>query len=239
MIQNIDNTNILYALCILVGILYLKKIILILFYVFSALDAIKYRHRNLLTRAIGVCYTILNSWIFRGGGKRALVIEIGTLPSVLLRRELYRGLGARIGKNVVFHYKTEIREPQFLTVGEGCIIGDNAILDARRGLTLGKHVNINSNTSIYTEQHDHRDPEFLCFEGKDLSVRIEDRVYLGCNVVVLPGVTIGEGAVCCAGCVVTKDVPPYTVVAGIPAKKVGERSQNLTYEFKGKACWFY
>lgn len=239
MIANLDSQTVLYILCTLVGLLYLKHILLIVFYIFSALDAIKYRHRNLLTRAIGVCYTILNSWIFRGGGKRALVIEIGTIPSVLFRRELYRGLGARIGKNVVFHYKTEIREPQFLTVGEGCIIGDNTILDARRGLTLGKHVNINSNTSIYTEQHDHRDPYFRCFEGQDLSVTIHDRVYLGANVIVLPGVTIGEGAVCCAGCVVTKDVEPYTVVAGIPAKKVGERPRDQRYEFKGKACWFY
>ncbi len=239
MMNSLDNTTMIYILCALVALLYLKYVILTAFYIFSALDAIKHRHRNLLTRTIGVCYTILNSWIFRGGGKRALVIKIGTLPSVLLRRELYRGLGAKIGKNVVFHYKTEIREPQFLTVGEGCIIGDNTILDARRGLTLGKHVNINSNTSIYTEQHDHRDPKFGCFDGEDLSVRIEDRVWLGANVIVLPRVTIGEGAVCCAGCVVTKDVEPYTVVAGIPAKKVGERPRNQTYEFKGKACWFY
>ena len=56
-----------------------------------------------------------------------------------------------------------------------------------------------------------------------MSVEIDDRVWVGSNVIVLPGVHIGEGAVCCAGCVVTKDIPPYTVVAGIPAKKVGER----------------
>lgn len=229
----------LYMLCVLVALLYLKHVLFVVYYIFSALDAIKYRHRNLVTRGIGLFYTMLESWVFRGGGKRAMLVYIGTIPSVLLRRELYRGLGARIGKNVVFHYKTEIRDPHRLIVGDGCIIGDNTILDARYGLTLGKNVNINSNTSIYSVQHDHRDPEFGCFEGKDLSVKIEDRVYLGCNVIVLPGVTIGEGAVCCAGCVVTKDVPPYTVVAGIPAKKVGERPQNLTYEFKGKACWFY
>ena len=51
--------------------------------------------------------------------------------------------------------------------------------------------------------------------------------------------TIGEGAVCCAGCVVTKDVEPYAVVAGIPAKKVGERPKCLVYEFDGVACHFY
>lgn len=76
-------------------------------------------------------------------------------------------------------------------------------------------------------------------EIKKMSVEIDDRVWLGSNVIVLPGVHIGEGAVCCAGCVVTKDVLPYSVVAGIPAKKVGERPKVLKYEFNGKTCAFY
>ncbi len=72
-----------------------------------------------------------------------------------------------------------------------------------------------------------------------MDVKIEDRVWLGSNIVVLPGVTIEEGAVCGVGCVVTKDVLPYTVVTGIPAKKVSERPQVLTYEFKGNMTGFY
>ena len=52
-------------------------------------------------------------------------------------------------------------------------------------------------------------------------------------------VNIGEVAVCCAGCVVTKDVEPYSVVAGIPAKKVNERPRDLRYEFKGRAKRLY
>ena len=95
-------------------------------------------------------------------------------------------------------------------------------MDARSGLTFGRNVNLSSNVSIYTLQHDHRDPYSRCNEHlRKMSVEIDDRVWLGSNVIVLPGVHIGEGAVCCAGCVVTKDIPPYTVVAGIPAKKVG------------------
>ena len=124
--------------------------------------------------------------------------------------------------------------------GGGTIIGDNVILDARKGLTIGKNVNFSSNASVYTLQHNHRSPTFSCdFGDKKMSVEIGDRAWLGSNVVVLPGVTIGEGAVCCAGCVVTKDVEPYAVVAGIPAKKVGERPQVLTYEFTGKVDWIY
>ncbi|MDT3386942.1 MAG: acyltransferase [Bacteroidota bacterium] len=100
---------------------------------------------------------------------------------------------------------------------------------------MGKNVNLSSNVRIYTLQHDHRDPDFSCtnFHAK---VTIDDRVWLGSNVIVLPGVHIGEGAVCCAGCVVTKDVEPYAVVAGIPAKKVNERPRNLRYNFISKSC---
>ncbi len=163
------------------------------------------------------------------------------IPSCHIRKLLYKALGANIDKNVVFHYKTEIRSPEKLYVGSGSIIGDNAILDARSKLIIGKNVNLSSNVSIYTLQHDHRDPYFYTPnpEEKNMSVKIEDRVWLGCNVIVLPGVTIGEGAVCCAGCVVTKNVEPYSVVAGIPARKVGERPRNLKYQFNGKSCRFY
>ena len=89
--------------------------------------------------------------------------------------------------------------------------------------------------SIWTLQHDHRNPFFKC-KPSGGKVVIGDRVWIGCGVIVLPGVTIGEGAVCCAGSVVNKDVSPYSVVAGIPAKKVNERPHDLLYKFDGKAC---
>lgn len=151
---------------------------------------------------------------------------------------LYKGLGAHIASKVIFHFRTEIRSPWLLHIGQGTIIGDNAILDARQGLTIGRNVNLSSNVSIYTLQHNHRDPDFHCPDPKrrKMSVEIDDRVWLGSNVIVLPGVHIGEGAVCCAGCVVTKNIEPYSVVAGIPAKKVGERPKVLKYEFDGKSC---
>ena len=73
-----------------------------------------------------------------------------------------------------------------------------------------------------------------------IETRIGNRVWLGSNVVVLPGVTIGEGAVCCASAVITKDVAPYSVVAGIPAKEVNQRPEELHYVFKSKdSCRLY
>lgn len=67
-----------------------------------------------------------------------------------------------MGKNVTIHFRTEMRCPERLTLDDGTIIGDNAILDARRGLTMGRNVNLSSNVSIYVLQHDHRDPNFDC-----------------------------------------------------------------------------
>lgn len=178
-------------------------------------------------------------YILRYGGYRFVIFNISEIPSTHIRKLLYKGLGAQIDKNVVFHFKTEIRAAHNLKIGKGTIIGDNALLDARSKLTIGKNVNLSSNVSIYTLQHNYRSEYFGCEFDKDLSVTIDDRVWLGSNIIVLPGVHIGEGAVCCAGCVVTKDVEPYTVVAGIPAKKIAIRPSNISYEFKGKSCRLY
>ena len=78
----------------------------------------------------------------------------------------------------------------------------------------------------------------LTLEGAG-SAGISNRVWLGSNVTVLDSVTIGGEAVVCAGAVVTKDVEPFTVVAGIPAKKIGERSHDLRYEVDGSRMLFY
>lgn len=214
------------------------KWLLFVLYPFMVIDGHN-RHRSFVGKLLASPYLVCER-IARGGVIRYFILSVGYIPSNHIRKWLYMGLGVKIGKNVVMHYKTEIRSPRKLILGKGTIIGDNAILDARCGLVMGNNVNLSSNVSIYTLQHDHRDPYFRCNEGrKKMSVEIEDRAWIGSNVTVLPGVHIGEGAVCCAGCVVTKDVLPYTVVAGIPAKKVGERPRVLKYEFDGKSCAFY
>lgn len=141
-------------------------------------------------------------------------------------------------KETVIYYGLEFRDGKKLKIGSS-IIGDKALLDSRNGIEIKDNVNISSNVSIYTEQHDHRDPEFKCNSDESFKVVIDDRAWIGPNVIILPGVHIGEGAVVAVGAVVTKSVPPYTIVAGIPAKKIGDRNKNLTYVFDGKHSWFY
>ena len=158
-------------LLILVLLLYLKWILIIIFFPFQIINGYRKRKDDHSILMLLLCAPYL-AWeaIFRGGWQRYMLFQVGTIPSNHVRKYIY------------------------------------ALLDARRGLTLGNNVNLSSNVSIYTEQHDHRDPYFRCTHPETKAVKIEDRVWLGSNVVVLPGVTIGEGAVCCAGCVVTKDV---------------------------------
>lgn len=135
--------------------------------------------------------------------------------------------------DTIIYYGAEIRNPYGLHIGKGSIIGDRAILDARNGINIGNNVNLSSNVSIWSEQHDHRDPLFRNSQKKKI-INIGDRVWIGPNTIILHSVNIGEGAVVAAGAVVTKDVPPYTIVGGVPAKIIGERNHDLRYSFEGQ-----
>ncbi|WP_461453691.1 acyltransferase [Mucilaginibacter sp.] len=95
------------------------------------------------------------------------------------------------------------------------------------GLTIGNNVNISTQVVIWTLHHDYNSPDFA---QAGSPVIIEDYVWLCSRAIILPGVTIGEGAVVAAGAVVTKNVEPYTVVGGVPAKYIAKRNTNLNYD---------
>lgn len=156
-----------------------------------------------------------------------LMFAVGHVPSARLRHAFYRvGLGVRIAPGARINGRAEIR-PGSIEIGPNTIVGHDAILDGRGGLRLGRDVNLSSEVAIWTYQHDLNDPEF---RGKGGVVSVGDRAWLSFRATVLPGVTVGEGAVVAANATVTTDVPPYTVVAGTPAKPVAERNRALTYE---------
>lgn len=159
----------------------------------------------------------------------ALVI-VGLIPSHRVRLFLYRRVfGVRIGRYSTIQWQARWFEPLGVQIGDHSIIGSNAFLDGRSGLTIGNSVNTASEVSIYTLQHDLDDPNFG-LEGAP--VVIEDFVYIGPRAIILPGVTLGKGSVVAAGAVVTNDVPPFTVVGGVPAKFIRMRSEDLRYRPK-------
>lgn len=166
---------------------------------------------------------------------RYIDIKVAFIPSFLIRDFIYKHiLGVKMGLNTTLHYGAEIRNHSCLIMGKGAIVGDKALLDARNGIILGENVNISSNVSIYTHQHNHRFHDFRATTNAHSCVKIGNRAWIGPNVIILPGVEIGEGAVVGAGAVVSRNIAPYTINVGIPAKEVGCRTKELDYSFKGK-----
>lgn len=112
--------------------------------------------------------------------------------------------------------------------GDRNIINFGCLLDGRRyDIRFGDNVSIGPEATILTLGHDPQSAEFTDRGG---DVVIGDRVWIGYRAVILPGVTVGDGAVVGAGSVVTKNVLPYTIVAGNPARKIGERARDLRYQ---------
>ena len=160
---------------------------------------------------------------------------VGCIPCHCCRRFFYRIAGIKIGKGSAIHMKARFYDPRNISVGEDSIIGESVVLDGRDLLTIGNHVDIASEVMIYNSEHDVNDESFVATNSP---VKIEDYVFIGPKVIVLAGVTIGRGAVIGAGAVVTKDVPPYAIVGGVPAKIIGERrNKDLHYKL-GRARWF-
>lgn len=160
---------------------------------------------------------------------------IGLIPFHRIRRFFYRLSGIKIGKGSTIHMGARFYNPRNIIVGEDTIIGEGVVLDGRTKLVIGNHVDIASEVMIYNSEHDINDKNFKAVVQP---VIIEDYVFIGPRVIVLPGVKIGKGAIVAAGAVVTKDVPPFAIVGGVPAKIIGERHlKQLKYKL-GRASWF-
>ena len=112
-------------------------------------------------------------------------------------------------------------------IGEHSTIGNDGFFDARDRISIGSSVNIAAEVRIYTREHDIDDPFFA---EKGGPVVIGDYAYIGTRVTILPGVTVGKGAVVASGAVVAKNVAPYTLVGGVPAKAIRERARDLRYK---------
>lgn len=160
---------------------------------------------------------------------------VGHIPFHLIRLFFYRLSGMRIGRSTKIHMWANFFQPKNIEIGEGSVIGNNAFLDGRAPLIIGNHVDIASEVLIYNSEHDINSEDFSPIES---AVEIGDYVFIGPRAIVLPGVKIGRGAVVAAGAVVTKDVPDFAVVGGVPAKVIGERKlKDLKYRL-GRARLF-
>ncbi len=164
-----------------------------------------------------------------------LIWIVGFIPSHHLRRFSYRVFGMKIGRGSTIHMALSTYNSSGIEIGNDSIIGEWAVLDGRDKLKIGNHVDIATGVMIYNSEHDINDEKFKAITAP---VEIGDHVFIGPRAIILPGVKIGKGAVVGAGAVVTKDVPEYKIVGGVPAKEIGERGLKDPQYKLGRAAWF-
>jgi len=153
---------------------------------------------------------------------------ISNMPFHSIRLSFYRQINrTQIGQNSGISMHCKFSAPQKIMIGTNVAINQNCYLDGRGGLIIGNNVNIGRNVNIYTAGHDYNSPNFTYLEK---GVFIGGNAWIASNAVIIPGVIIGEGAVIAAGSVVTKDIKPYTVVGGNPAKFIKKRNRDIAYK---------
>lgn len=154
---------------------------------------------------------------------------IASLPSFRARHWYYRHiLRYSIGKDSSIHMGVFVTGAN-ITMGDNVVINRGVYLDGRIGIKIKNNVSISPDVYIVSMEHDPNDPKF---QTRGAEVVIEDHVWVGARAMILPGIHIGEGAVIGAGAVVAADVDAYQIVAGVPARKIGERSRQIEYRLK-------
>ncbi|NMG11583.1 acyltransferase [Brasilonema sp. UFV-L1] len=137
---------------------------------------------------------------------------------------IYLNDGVAIERNV----SIGCLEDSYIEIGQETFIGPGVCIAGPGDIKIGKRCLIAANTGIYANNHNFADPiEPIKYQGiTRKGIVIEDDCWLGHGVVVLDGVTIGEGSVIGAGAVVTKDIPPFSVAVGVPAKVIKSRHRK-------------
>lgn len=142
-----------------------------------------------------------------------------------LRALFMRFFLRELGSDVVFQMGLRITNPEKVSIGSRCRFGQGVFITGGGGVRIGNWVSLGPDVKVWSVNHRFDDPDqpFQLQGWNHKAVVIEDDVWLAANVFVMPGVTIGKGAVVSACTVVTKSVPPYALVAGNPGRVVGWR----------------
>lgn len=170
--------------------------------------------------------------------KYFFVVIVETISQLLFSLPRFRALnflkslylrcimGANIGRRVIYYPGVWIFTGRNLVVKDDVDFAKDVLVTTDGGVYVGNRVLIGYGTHIISSNHNVPDRPARIFSSGHTKapVRIEDDVWIGAMCVILPGVTIGEGAIVAAGSVVTRDVPSFCYVGGVPAKVIKERS---------------
>lgn len=144
-----------------------------------------------------------------------------------LRGWYYSGLLAHAGTNLRIAEEVIIYNPGMVSVGDNCYLGTGVQLYPwNECITLGNNVLLAAGVRMITRKHGFADVERPMSEQgyTNAPITVDDDVWIGFQAVILPGVTIGRGSIVGAGAVVSKDVEPYSVVGGVPARLIRKRT---------------
>ena len=156
---------------------------------------------------------------------------VANLPSFRLRHAYYRHvLGYKLGENCCVHMGCFFTG-DFIEIGHGAILNRRCYLDGRLGVKIGANCSISPEVYILSMDHDPQNPDFATRGGV---TTIGDHVWIGSRAIILGGVTIGDGAVIGAGAVVTKDIAPWRIAVGNPAREIKDRNRDVRY-----SCSYY
>lgn len=154
----------------------------------------------------------------------------GRTPVSSVRHLFLRGWLGGLGEGTCVQMGCRFLNGRKVLFGERNVINFGCLLDGRKyHIRTGNDVSIGPEATILTLGHDPQSPDFADRGG---DVIIGNRVWIGYGAIILPGVKIGEGAVVGAGAVVTKEIEPFAIVAGNPARKIGQRTRDLYYQLK-------
>ena len=150
------------------------------------------------------------------------------MMGVLLRFFVYKILLKRLASFILVYPGVYLTHTYGISFGKNCSINSGAILDGRGGITIGDYVMIGPQVYIASSSHVYKDISVpMTLRGHYMKpVVIKNDVWIGANATILGGVTIGNGVIISSGAVVTKDVPDYYIVGGVPAKKIGSRKRG-------------
>ncbi len=159
---------------------------------------------------------------------------VNKIPFPELRMALYRLAGLRVEPTTNIMMHAFVLEARSITIGPNCIIGPFTTLDGRGSLTIGRNVNLAGEVLTIGGHHLVDSPTAEGLVGK---IVIEDNAWVAMRATILPGVTIHEGAYVAAAALVNRDVEPYTLVGGVPARKIRDRSRDIQYKLEHFPRW--
>jgi len=169
-------------------------------------------------------------WELRSECKVLALWFLAAIPGGLgirLRRRLMRFFLKRLGERTVLQSGLRITNPESVSIGANCNFAQGIFITGGGGVEIGDWVGCGPDVKIWSVNHRFEDPDrpWLLQGWEKKPVRIEDDVWLGAGVFVMPGITIGKGAIISACALVNKTIPPYALVAGNPARVVGWRKR--------------